>query len=121
MGELTEKQRRRVQQYLTLDTDDLVALIPPSLPEYKGTLFAPEGQVHAGWKEFEKLKSKLTTVLCVEWELCSKIKSEQYKDAVNLIAAMADVIAAHSGFVPPFLASTIIFKMGVRQLCKCPE
>jgi hypothetical protein len=121
MGEMTGAQRRRVEQYLSLDADALVSLIPPYLPEYASTSFAPEGQVEAGWQEFNKLKSILTPILCVNWGLCHKIKSEQYKDTVSLISAIADVVAVHSGFVPPFLASTIIVKMGVRHLCKCPE
>jgi hypothetical protein len=121
MAELTAEQRRRVQQYLSLDTDNLVALIPTHLPAYQGAMFSPSGQTEVGWKEFNKLKSTLSQVLCVQWGLCHRIKSEQFKDAISLISAMADVIAVHSGFVPPFLASTIIFRMGVRQLCNCPE
>jgi len=121
MAELTDAQRRRVEQYLSLETDDLVSLIPPFLPDYQHSMFSPEGQEAAGWKEFNKLKDTLTHVLCVQWGLCHRIKSDQFKDAIDLISAMADVIAVHSGFVPPFLASTILFKMGVRQLCKCPE
>jgi hypothetical protein len=121
MGELTDAQRRRLEQYLSLDTGALVSLIPTYLPEYEGTAFAPPGQLEAGWKEFNKLKAVLIPILCVDWDLCKKIKSEQFKDAIDLISALADVVAAHSGFVPPFLASTIIVKMGVRQLCNCPE
>jgi hypothetical protein len=121
MSEMTDAQRRRVAQYMSLDTDALVSLIPPYLPRYEGSLFAPVGQVRAGWEEFDKLKLILTPILCVDWDLCRKIKSKQYEDAVSLISAIADVIAAHSGFVPPFLASTIIVKMGVRRLCNCPE
>jgi hypothetical protein len=118
---MTEADKRRIERYMLLDANDLVALIPSYLPEYRETLFAPEGQRNAGWREFDRLKSVVVPILCVDWNLCKKIKSEQYKDAISLISAIADIIAAHSGFVPPFLASTIIFKMGVRQLCKCPE
>jgi len=121
MAEMTDAERHRVERYLALSPDDLVALIPPHLPEYKDAFFAPEGQVEAGWHAFNQLKSTLVPVLCVNWDLCKKIRSEQYKDTISLISAIADVVAAHSGFVPPFLASTIIVKMGVRHLCGCPE
>jgi hypothetical protein len=121
MSEMTDAQRRRVAQYMSLDTDALVSLIPPYLPEYNYTVFSPDLQVRAGWLEFNKLKAILAPILCVQWDLCHKLKSEDYKDAISLISAIADVIAAHSGFVPPFLASTIIVKMGVRHLCNCPE
>jgi hypothetical protein len=121
MDEMTEAQRLRVEKYLSLDTNALVSLIPPYLEAYDRTAFSPELQEKAGWLEFEKLKAKLVPILCVQWDLCRKIKSEQFKDSITLIGAIADVIAAHSGFVPPFLASTIIFKMGVRQICNCPD
>ena len=120
MAEMTDAQRRRVEKYLSLDADALVSLIPPYLPDYQHTVFSPTLQREAGWLEFDKLRNILIPILCVNWGLCSKIKSEQFKDAISLISAIADVVAAHSGFVPPFLASTIIVKMGVRQLCKCP-
>ena len=121
MSEVTEKDRRRIERYMSLDMDDLVALIPTVHPDYKRNVFNTDGQVKAGWKEFDKIKTALIPILCVDWDMCTKIKSEQYKDAINLISAIADVIAAHSGFVPPFLASTIIVRMGVRHLCDCPK
>jgi hypothetical protein len=121
MAELTDAQRRRVEQYLSLDVDDLMSLIPPYLQGNEQYAYAPQGMVSAGWEHFEDLKSAITPLLCDKWSLCKKIKSAQYNDALTLINAMADVISVHSGFVPPFLISTIVFKMGVRQLCKCPE
>jgi hypothetical protein len=121
MSEIPDAERRRIERYLSLDTDALMSLIPPYLPEYERSVFSPSGQVETGHREFEKLKAVLVPVLCVQWDMCKKIKSEQYRDAVSLISAIADVVAAHSGFVPPFLASTIIVKMGVRYFCGCPE
>jgi hypothetical protein len=118
---MTDAAKREIEEYLELDLDALYSLIPPFVPEHKGAVFMTQGQIEAGRTEFEKLVDNLRHVLCAEWGLCKRIKSDQYKDTIQLVSAMADTIAVHSGFVPPFLAASIIFKFGVRHFCGCPK
>ena len=116
---LTDSEREEISDYLSLNEDLLYSLIPPFLPEYRGTLFMTEGQIVAGKQAFEERKPMLRTTLCDEWKLCEKMRDPSFEDTVRLISTIGDVIALHTGGIPPFLVGSLLIKIGVRKFCNC--
>jgi hypothetical protein len=108
-----------IRDYLSLDEQDLYELIPGFLPEYEGTNFMTEGQRAAGKKAFEQRVNAIKKTLCHDWQLCSRLKDPNFDDTVKLVVMVGDVIAACSGGIPPFLAASIIAKIGIRNFCNC--
>jgi hypothetical protein len=111
--------RSKIADYLQLDETDLFSVVGVYAAA-PGTCFSPQGQIETGKTAFEKLRASLKSKLCDEWDLCSKLKEDRYNDPINLIAAIGDAIAGLTIGVPPLVISTLIFKMGIRQLCEAP-
>ena len=116
---ISQAVREEINDCLQLDEDALYSLIPPHLPEYRGAVFMTPGQIEAGKKEFEKRTVTLRERLCKEWNLCAKIKDPSVDDAVKLVVTIGDVIAIHTGGIPPFLVSSLLVKIGLRRFCNC--
>lgn len=121
MQELSEKEKKYINDLLLLETDELYALIPPLLPEYISTQFRGDGQKQAGVDEFEKRKSRIKQTLCIDWNACEKLRDDVFEDRVMLIASIADVVAACTMGIPPFIVAALITKLGVRQFCNCND
>jgi hypothetical protein len=117
--ELHPSVREEISDYMQLDIDALYGLIPPFLPEYSGTLFSNEGQEGAGKKAFEARLPRFKEKLCTEWKLCEKMKDPNFEDGVKLAVIIGDVIAATTGGIPPFLAASLLIKIGLRRVCEC--
>lgn len=117
--EIDETLREEIEQYLMLDEELLYSLIPPYIPSYQNTLFAPSGQTEAGIREFQKLLPPISLKICQEWELCQKIDEPVFADNVNLVMAVADVISPLVIGFPPFLIASLLVKIGLMAFCKC--
>jgi hypothetical protein len=116
-----EEEREEIEKYLMLDDSWLYSLIPPYLPEYKHTEFAPEGQIEAGKNKFQELKQRLYVKICKEWDICKKIDHPMFDDELNLVVVIGDAISTVSMSIPPFLIASIILKIGLRKFCDCPS
>lgn len=108
-----------IRDYLQLDERTLYGLIPPYLPEYSGTVFMSEGQEDAGKRAFEDRLPSIRAELCDEWKLCARMKDPSFDDSVKLVVMIGDVIAASAGGIPPFLAASLLVKIGLRKVCDC--
>lgn len=117
--EFTPGERERAEKFLLLDEDQLYSLIPPYLDEYQGTSFAPEGQREAGRTWFAAVRGRLEHKLCEEWQMCKMLGDANFQDATNLVLVIGDAVTTVTTGVPPFLVSSIIVRMGVRNFCGC--
>ena len=118
---IDQTERAQVQKYLMLDEALLYSLIPPYLPEHRGTAFAPKGQVAAGRKKVDEIRGKLHEKICGEWQLCDKIEDAAFKDAVNLVVVVGDAISAVTVGIPPVLVASLLVKIGLRKFCGCTQ
>jgi len=118
MDNISKKERDKINRYLTLDVDELYAMIPPFLPEYKTTLFAPPGMILAGKKYYEEIYVSLRKVICEDFNWPEKRKNPKFNDNIELIATISDAITAYIGGMPSFIIATIIVKMKLDDLCK---
>jgi hypothetical protein len=112
--------RERILEYLQLDESDLLSIAGSYATEV-GTMFAPHGQEEAGRNAFQRMQDAVHDKLCSEWNLCSKLEDNRLMDPVNLVAAIADAIAATTTVIPPLVVSTLVFKIGVRKFCACAK
>jgi hypothetical protein len=112
-----QARRNEIQRYMALDVEELYAVIPAYLPEYDGVLFSPQGQISAGKRYIESLSGKLRKSVCEDFDWPSKRDNAEFDDTLNLIAAVADVIAVHITSVPPVLISVLLVKRGLDRLC----
>lgn len=111
--------RQDISDYLQLDEQALYGLIPPHLPEYAGTAFMNDGQERAGREAFEARVAPIRSKLCDEWKLCARMKDPSFDDGVKMVVMIGDVIAACTGGIPPFLAASLLLKIGLRKFCSC--
>lgn len=118
---IDETEQKEIEKYLMLDETMLYSLIPPYLPEYRGTLFTFNGQIEAGRKKFRAMQQQLYVIICKEWELCKKIDDDVSQDKYNLVIAIGDVISTIAVGIPPCLIASILVKMGLREFCNCPH
>ena len=116
---ISQLEQEEISNYLALDEELLYSLIPPYLPEYQNTVFAPEGQITAGKKTFKSMEKQLHKKLCKQWKLCKRIDDPTFEDTTKLIVLIGDVIATPAVGVPPFLIASIVVKIGVREFCNC--
>jgi hypothetical protein len=121
MQELSEEERKYINDLLLLEADGLYMLIPPLLSEYTSTQFREEGQKQAGMDEFEKRKSRINQALCIDWNACEKLRNDLFQDRALLIASIADAVSASTFGIPPFIVAVLIFKLGLRQFCHCDD
>jgi hypothetical protein len=119
--EISTKEREQLAEYLSLDENVLYSLLPPYLAEYKQTYFTFKGQIDAGKKAFAKIRDDLHVKICEEWKLCDKIDDPMLQDQVNLAIVIADTIMTIKTGIPPFIISTILVKIGLRDFCNCPR
>lgn len=118
MEKLNDDQKMKIQRYLALEEDDLYSLIPPYLPGYEDTSFAPLGMLEAG-KEFFQIKyTDLKKAVCEDFDWPSKRCNSEFNDTVTLIAAISGVISGYIGTVPPFIIATLLVKKGLDALCR---
>lgn len=117
--EIDENLREEIEQYLFLDEDDLYSLLSAYSDKYKGVFFSPEGQKEAGKEEFQTLSKPLYQQICQKWKLCEKIDDPVLADNVNLVVAIADIIAPLAIGFPPFVIASILVKIGLRKFCNC--
>jgi hypothetical protein len=116
---LDPSAKQDIMDYLQLDESALYGLIPPHLSEYSGTMFMNEGQEKAGQKAFEDRLPPIRAKLCDEWKLCARMKDPSFDDGVKLVVMIGDVIATCAGGIPPFLAASLLVKIGLRRVCEC--
>ncbi len=120
--DLTKSDREQIEHLLAMREDELYAAIPAYLPEYRGTLFSPEGQVDTGKEEFHGIQDELRALLCQRWHLCDKIDDPGLEDPVTLVAAIVDALTAQSlGGIPAFVIAVLVVKIGVRAFCHCSD
>ncbi|GEM_PF-1891645 len=113
--------RAVIKEYLSLDETSLYNLIPLYVPAYKHTFFSPEGEVEAGRKEFHAIRNKLYQLVCVDWGYCSRRNDPDLQDSIALVIAVADVISAACGAIPPFLIAALLVKKGLNVFCNCQK
>jgi hypothetical protein len=117
---IEKEDRREIEEFLAMDEEQLYAILPSYIPEYRGTLFAPNRQVMVGKELFHEMQGDLQKVLCEDWHLCDKIDLPKWDDSVTLVATIGDLIATHVvGTIPPFVIATLLVKIGLRAFCSC--
>ena len=117
---LQDSDHRQIERLLELDVDDLYGLLPAYDAEQEG-VFSPEEWNKAGRAIFESLKGRIHEKICVEWDFCKKRTAQQYQDNITLVASVADVLAALSTGIPPFVIAALVVKIGLTHFCRCEE
>ncbi len=116
MVSISEDEKQEIEDYLSLDEDLLYSLLSPFSG---GVQYSPKGQIEAGKKVFDELKPSLYEKVCVDWDCCKKIDNPGLQDDINLVASIADILAAITFGLPPFVIATLLVKIGLRRFCKC--
>ncbi len=117
--DVSESEREEIEEYLFLDDNDLYSLLPAYSEKYKGTVFAPEGQIKAGKEEFKGIQRSVHSKICLEWQFCQKADDALLGDYINLVVVIADLIAPVVMQFPPFIIASILVKIGIRKFCNC--
>lgn len=118
---LDSTDRDQIGQLLEMGEDELYATIPMYIPEYEDSVFSPQKRVEVGRNTFRAYQDKLTKIICEEWNFCERINKSDWSDTVDLVAAIADVIATAVSGIPPFIIGTLLVKIGIRKFCECTE
>ena len=120
MKKISESQRLEIQQYLSQDIDILYSTLDLiSSAEQKGRYHMPGDEKLRGIAIFKELVPLLRQKVCVEWNYCAKRNDPDLQDTVNLVAAIADVVATFCIGFPPTLIATILIKKGLTSFCGC--
>ena len=102
-----------------LEVDDLYSII--GTLSHPGVSFHPKGQISAGKDYFHSIHDRLTTTICHDWDMCTKISDPRWQDSVQLTSVIGDLISTIAVGVPPLTISSLIIKIGVRTFCNCPK
>ena len=116
---LQEPDHHQIERLMELDVDALYSLLPAYDAAQEGTVFSREEWNKAGRAIFESLKGRIDEKICVEWDFCKKRTAQQYQDNITLVASVADVLAALSTGIPPFVIAALVVKIGLTHFCRC--
>jgi len=120
MKQISESQRLEIQQYLSQDIDILYSTLDLiSSAEKSGLYHMPGNEKLRGIAKFKELVPLLRQKVCVEWNYCAKRNDPELQDTVNLVAAIADIVATLSIGFPPTLIAAILLKKGLTSFCGC--
>lgn len=74
-------------------------------------------RIFAEW--FERRRTQLFNLICVEWDYPTKCKDVKFQDKVCLATALADFLIACTLKLPsPVMTTVLLVKMGLDHLCK---
>ncbi|MEM8610647.1 MAG: hypothetical protein AAGF93_01420 [Cyanobacteria bacterium P01_H01_bin.105] len=124
---ITQSELDEIEQFLTLDEEDLYGLIPVYLRDYtlERAFHSPSlddsSETEKGKKIFQSVRDPIHEKLCQDWNLCEKIDDPNLGDQMNLVVTLADIISPMVIGLPPFLISSILIKMGLRKFCNCSQ
>jgi len=116
-----ENEKVIIAGYLESTTEEIERTIARILLVSEGVstaTMADEGLANTVAKYLSNRMSVFRQNLCVDWNLGEKIKSSAFGNNVELVAAIADVIAPLVGAPPALMVATLLFKRGLQELCK---
>ena len=119
MRKPTPSERAQVEYYLNLDIDDLHVEIGRAVSDRDGVQYAPGTAIAKCREWIESYGPQIQQLICVEWEYCKKRSDKRLKDRVTLIVSIADLIIALGGGIPVLSIATLLFRMGLDDLCGC--
>jgi hypothetical protein len=119
MNSNEELKKLKLQFYLELEEDSLYIEIGRASHADEGVQFGPETAIREGRRWFELHKAKLRDKICREWDYCSKRKQKRWQDTGALGVAIADLIVAATGGVPPLAVTALLIRIGLDEFCGC--
>jgi len=121
MREPTEVEKNEAKYFAQLDLDDLYVVVGRASEGRSGVQFSPDRARAQGKTWFESHRDILFHKVCEDWEYCKKRRSAKLTDPITLAVALADLIIAACGGIPPLAVSTLLLKIGLDRFCGCDE
>lgn len=118
---ISKQKKEEIEGYLSRDLDALLVSLAETEYALGFKFSSMEIKPENGEEVLNSLENKLFNIICVKWRFCEKKDNPRYNDTVNLISAIADIIAALTIKVTPTLLAVILFKKGLSKFCKCPK
>lgn len=88
-----------------------------------GALFANKiNFVEKGKTRFEENREKLYQFLCIENQICEKIKKMEKHDVLTLFSTVGGLLIESTimnPLIPVGVVTAIIIKIGIKKFCKC--
>lgn len=112
--------QEQIEYLLSRDEDDLMLELGESLSDSLG-LEARRNKkslIQHAKKWYQTNKAFLTEAVCESKVLEKYVISDEYEKRIEIVAAIADVIAAKWTGVSPFVLSVMVFREGIKTLCK---
>ncbi|MGV8041425.1 MAG: hypothetical protein AB2L07_15665 [Thermoanaerobaculaceae bacterium] len=119
MTEISDARTREIERLLSLPTEGLYGMIGHSWATLHPGLRLPGSPEEEGQAIFENLLEDLRHKVCVEWDYPRKRKDAALQNTVDLVAAIADIVAGLTIGLPPFVVSVLLVRRGLDALCKC--
>jgi hypothetical protein len=100
-----------------LTLDELYIRLFTTSEEGEGFLGSPGIKRRKGQDLFNRSRQKIKHVVCNEWKACQKV--EVFDDTINLIDAIAKVVAPQVPQLSALTVAAIVVKIGLRAFCAC--
>jgi hypothetical protein len=112
---VTPREEDTFHRLSSLNLSDLYAQFGQQL----GTL-APGATAESqakGW--FASQKSALYSLICVQGQYCSFISRNRNARAVEILAALSDLLASAVSGVPVYTLAALLLRLGLDEFCEC--
>lgn len=112
--------QEQIEYLLAQDEDELMLELGESLSDSMGLAASKNRKslIQHARKWYKTNKKIITAAICDSRVLERYVISDEYEKRIEIVAAIADVIATKWTGVPPFVLSVMIFREGIRTLCK---